>query len=380
MTKLWSFYLPQFHPIPENNIWWGEGFTEWSNVRTVKPQFLKHYQPHRPISDSYAGYYDLRDPQVLVRQALLARRFGIHGFVFYHYWFSGKRLLETPVNALLENSNFTMPFCLCWANEGWSRRWDGLDQDLLMPQSYSEEDDVEQIRYLLPIFKDKRYFKHQGRPVFIVYRSEQLPDPQRTVARWRHEARKAGFEDLYLIRVEGFQADFDPSQHGFDAAIEFAPDWRCLQRRVYLNSDNSWSENAESVNTGTVDNRVFLYDDVVKAMLAKENAPYVRYNGVFPAWDNFARRQKLGGGTIIHASTPDKYQIFLKTVIKNTRAHFPEEDRLIFINAWNEWGEGCHLEPDQKNGYKYLRATRGALRKSGEYGLVDTLRSLFTRV
>ncbi|MCK5784333.1 MAG: glycoside hydrolase family 99-like domain-containing protein, partial [Desulfobacterales bacterium] len=379
MTKLWSFYLPQFHPIPENNAWWGEGFTEWSNVKTAKPQFLKHYQPHRPIGGGYKDYYDLRDPQVMVRQSLLARRFGIHGFVFYHYWFSGKRLLEAPVNSLLGNSDFTMPFCLCWANEGWSRRWDGLDSDVLMPQTYSREDDEKHIRSLLPIFKDKRYFKHRGRPVFIVYRSEQLPDPERTVEIWRHEVRKAGFDDLYLIRVEGFQGDFDPLQHGFDAAIEFAPDWRCLQRRVSLNTDNRWLEESASWVPGTVDNRVFLYDDVVKAMLSKEKPLYTRYRGVFPAWDNCARRQKLGGGTIIHASSPAKYQHFLETVIEKTRAEFQDEDRLIFINAWNEWGEGCHLEPDKKYGDKYLRATRSALRKFGEHGLTDTFRSLFTR-
>ena len=381
MTKLWSFYLPQFHPIPENNAWWGEGFTEWSNVKTAKPQFLKHYQPHRPIAGGYENYYDLRDPQVMVRQSILARRFGIHGFVFYHYWFSGKRLLETPVNSLLGNRDFTMPFCLCWANEAWSRRWDGLDSDVLMPQNYSLEDDERHIRSLLPIFKDKRYFKHQGRPVFIVYRSEQLPDPERTVEIWRHEVKKAGFDDLYLIRVEGFQGNFDPLEHGFNAALEFAPDWRCLQRRVYLDGDR-WLEQVEGrePEPGTVDNRVFLYDDVVKAMLAKEKPLYTRYRGVFPAWDNCARRQKLGGGTIIHAGSPAKYQRFLEAVIEKTRAEFQEEDRLIFINAWNEWGEGCHLEPDKKYGYKYLRATRSALRKFGEHGFSATLKSLLTRM
>ncbi|MCD6533946.1 MAG: glycoside hydrolase family 99-like domain-containing protein [Deltaproteobacteria bacterium] len=380
MTKLWSFYLPQFHPIPENNVWWGEGFTEWSNVKTAKPQFLNHYQPHCPIGGGYENYYDLRDPQVMVRQSLLARRFGIHGFVFYHYWFSGKRLLETPVNSLLKNRDFTMPFCLCWANEGWSRRWDGLDSDVLMPQNYSLEDDERHIRSLLPIFKDKRYFKHQGRPVFIVYRSEELPDPERTVEIWRHEVKKAGFDDLYLIRVEGFQGNFDPFEHGFDAALEFAPDWRCLQRRVYLDGDNRWLERAEGGEPGTVDNRVFLYDDVVEAMLAKEKPQYTRYRGVFPAWDNCARRQKLGGGTIIHASSPEKYQRFLEAVIEKTKAEFAEEDRLVFINAWNEWGEGCHLEPDKKYADKYLRATRSALRKFGEHGFSATLKSFLTRI
>ncbi len=379
MTKLWSFYLPQFHPIPENDAWWGKGFTEWSHVKTAQPQFFNHYQPQRPISDDYKGYYDLRDPEVLVRQARLARRYGIYGFVFYHYWFSGKRLLETPVNLLLANRRFTMPFCLCWANESWSRRWDGLDSDVLQPQSYSFADDKQHIRSLLPVFKDSRYFKHQGRPVFIVYRSEELPDPERTVQIWRQEVKKAGFVDLYLIRVEGFQGDFAPAEHGFDAALEFAPDWRCLQRRVYLDGDNCWSERPEEGAPGTVENRVFLYDDLVKAMLAKEKAPYIRYRGVFPGWDNYARRQKLGGGTIIHGGDPDQYQHFLEAVIAGTRAEFQEEDRLVFINAWNEWGEGCHLEPDEKYGYQYLCATRRALRKFSKPRFMATLQSLFSR-
>ena len=359
LTKFWSFYLPQFHPISENDAWWGAGFTEWSNVKTAAPQFLDHYQPHFPTGTGYENYYDLRDPEVMVRQSILARHYGIHGFVFYHYWFSGKRLLETPVTSLLRNRDFTMPFCLCWANESWTRRWDGLDSDVLMPQSYSAKDDERHIRFLLPVFKDRRYFKHRGRPVFMVYRSEQFPDPERTVQIWRHEARKAGFDDLYLLRVEGFQGDLDPLQHGFDAAVEFAPDWRCLTRRVYLDRDGRWSEEQEGALPGTVKNRVFLYDDVVQAMLAKKSPGYKRYSGVFPAWDNTARRQQYEA-TIIHNATPESYQRFLEKVVARTRREFDEDDRLIFINAWNEWGEGCHLEPDRRNGTSFLEASRRA--------------------
>ncbi len=357
MTKFWSFYLPQFHSIPENDAWWGEGFTEWSNVKTAAPQFLDHYQPHVPMGTGYENYYDLSDPVVLVHQAILARKYGIHGFVFYHYWFSGKRLLESPVNYLLGNRYFKMPFCLCWANESWTRRWDGLDSDVLMPQSYSAEDDERHIRFLLPIFKDKRYFKHRGRPVFIVYRSEELHDPQRTLEIWRSEARKAGFDDLYLLRVEGFQGDLDPLRHGFDAAIEFAPDWRCLTRRVYLDKHGRWSSDQEGALAGTIRNRVFLYDDVVRAMLAKKKPAYKRYYGVFPAWDNTARRQQHSA-TIIHKATPQKYQRFLEEVVERTRRDFAEDDRLVFINAWNEWGEGCHLEPDSRHGKALLEASR----------------------
>ena len=358
MTKLFSFYLPQFHPIPENDRWWGKGFTEWSNVKTAKPQFTGHYQPHKPDSDF--GYYDLGDPEVMVRQSALAQKHGIYGFVFYHYWFKGKRLLEKPVASILENKRFKMPFCLCWANENWSRRWDGMDNDVLIRQTYSSNDDLIHIQELISFFKDDRYFKHRGRPVLLVYRSEDLPEPEKTVEIWRREVRKAGFPDIYLLRVEGITDALDPANHGFDAAVEFAPDWRCLTRQVYLNKQGGWCENAENAESGSVSNRVFLYQDVVCEMLAKEAPIYKRYSGVFPAWDNTARRQKLSS-TIIFGGTPEHYRNFLLEVIRRTRRRFAADDRLIFINAWNEWGEGCHLEPDHYNGSGFLEATHAAL-------------------
>ncbi len=360
MIKLWSFYLPQFHPVPENDRWWGKGFTEWTNVKTAKPQFTGHYQPHQ--SDVGLGYYDLGDPKVMVRQADLARQYGIYGFVFYHYWFAGRRLLEKPVQSILKNKHFEMPFCFCWANESWTRRWDGMDDDVLMLQTYSPVDDLAHIRELIPFFKDERYYKHRGRPVLLVYRSEDLPEPEKTAELWRQEVRKAGFEDIYLLRVEGITDAIDPSNHGFDAAVEFAPDWRCLTRRVYLNKDGRWSEDSEAAESGSVTNRVFLYEDVVTAMQGKMSPAYKRYFGVFPAWDNSARRQEQGA-TIIHNATPVAYQHFLEQVIERTRRTFAEDDQLVFINAWNEWGEGCHLEADRRQGSALLEATFQALFK-----------------
>ncbi len=358
MVKLWSFYLPQFHPIPENDRWWGKGFTEWTNVKTAQSQFSGHYQPHQP--DRGLGYYDLGDPEVMVRQAALAQKYGIYGFVFYHYWFEGRRLLEKPVASILENKNFEMPFCLCWANESWSRRWDGLDSGVLLRQGYSAADDLAHIRELTEIFKDERYFKYKGLPVLLVYRSEELPDPKATARMWRQEVRKAGFEDIYLLRVEGFVTDTDPAEHGLDSAVEFAPDWRCLNRRVYLDRVGRWNNSAVEAQFGTTANRIFLYDDVVAAMLAKEKPAYRRYHGVFPAWDNSARRQN-SEATIIHAATPATYRYFLEQVVERTRKTFAEDDQLIFINAWNEWGEGCHLEADCHNGTALLEATHQVL-------------------
>jgi len=358
MTQLWSFYLPQFHPIPENDHWWGRGFTEWTNVKTAKPQFPGHHQPHQPDPD--LGYYDLREPEVMVRQAALARKYGIHGFVFYHYWFEGRRLLEKPVASILENKHFKMPFCLCWANENWSRRWDGMDDDVIMRQTYSATDDLAHIRELIPFFRDERYCKHRGRPVLLVYRSEDLPDPEQTAELWRQEVRKAGFKDIYLLRVEGITDAIDPARHGFDAAVEFAPDWRCLTRQVYIDKYGRSHEDSSVAEPGSLSNRVFLYEDIVLAMLAKKEPSYKRYPCVFPAWDNSARRQKLSA-TIIYGNSPERYRRFLEEVVRRTWKKFAHDDRLIFINAWNEWGEGCHLEPDLHDGFGFLQATREVL-------------------
>ncbi|MCK5680899.1 glycoside hydrolase family 99-like domain-containing protein, partial [bacterium] len=239
----------------------------------------------------------------------------------------------------------------------------GIEDDVLLQQSYSVADDLAHIRELISVFKDERYFKHNGRPVLLVYRSEELPDPKATARMWRREVQKAGFDDIYLLRVEGIFADIDPTEHGFDAAIEFAPDWRCLRRRVYLDEAGCWSDLATGGHVGTTNNRIFLYEDVVNAMLAKEQPDYKRYPGVFPAWDNSARRQEQGA-TIIHAATPATYQYFLEQVVERTRKNFVEDDQLIFINAWNEWGEGCHLEADLCHGAAFLESTYHVLNRS----------------
>jgi lipopolysaccharide biosynthesis protein len=258
---------------------------------------------------------------------------------------------------LLANSAFDFPFLLCWANESWTRRWDGLESDVLLRQEYPPGDDERHIDHLLPIFKDPRYYKLGGRPLFLVYRFEDLPDPPGTAARWRRAVRRAGFPDLYLLRVEGFQADCDPAALGCDAAVEFAPDWRCLGPRVYLDMVGAWSETEAGAHPGTVANRVFLYENVVRAMRAKPRVGYRRYPGVFPAWDNAARRRQ-GGATVLHGATPALFETFLADTATALGKEFPPEERHLFINAWNEWGEGCHLEPDRRFGTAWLEAVR----------------------
>jgi lipopolysaccharide biosynthesis protein len=363
LPRLWAFYLPQFHRTPQNDAWWGEGYTEWTCAAAAGPQFPGHYQPHEP---GELGPYDLSDSEVLDSQAELARAHGVFGFVFYHYWFEGARLLEGPVNAMLRRGAPDMPFCLCWANENWTRRWDGMDQEVLQAQTYSQADDREHIRYLLGVMQDPRYFKIGGRPMLLVYRTEDLPDPAATAAQWREEAHRAGFEGLYLLRVESIAADIDPAAHGMDGAVEFAPDWRCCTRHVHL-VGQEWVEaggDPDRAEPGTVHNRVLLYDDVARAMRAKPEPAYRRHHGVFPAWDNTPRRLKTRGATIMHGATPESYQRFLVDALLREAHAAPPGERFVFVNAWNEWGEGCHLEPDRRWGRAYLQATRRALEEA----------------
>jgi glycosyltransferase involved in cell wall biosynthesis len=352
--RLITFYLPQYHPIPENDEWWGEGFTEWANVSKAEPLFAGHYQPHVPAD---LGYYDLRQEETRIKQAELARKYGIEGFCYYHYWFSGRRLLEHPLQELLNSGKPDFPFCLCWANESWTRRWDGKEKDILMLQEYSEEDDISHIRSLLPIFEDKRYIRVNGKPLFLVYRTDRLPDPARTAETWREEARKAGVGELYLVRVESF-AKCDPHEIGFDAAVEFAPDW--WNKGPQLTGDSDLLEGAGSELKSVCDNNfIHTYEGLADSMMSKETPGYKWIRCVTPAWDNWARRHE--GASIFLDSTPEKYQHWLAHAVDHANGHLQGEERMVFVNAWNEWAEGNHLEPDQKFGHAYLEATKQAL-------------------
>jgi hypothetical protein len=343
-ARLIAFYLPQFHPIPENDGWWGKGFTEWTNVAKARPLFVGHYQPHLPAD---LGFYDLRLPETRQAQAVLAREYGISGFCYYHYWFKGRRLLERPFTEVLASGEPDFPFCLCWANENWTRRWDGHDEEILVEQEYCEEDDKEHIRWLVGAFRDERYIRVDDKPLFLVYRANELPDPVRTAAVWREEARRRGVGDIFLCRVESFAGERDdPARIGFDASVEFQPDW-ChfgLARR-----------------RGASD--VYDYASVVERMLQKEIPGYTRFPCVMPSWDNAARRRS--GATILHGSTPQLYQKWLTRVLR-TSEHGKGTGGIVFLNAWNEWAEGNHLEPCQQWGRAYLEATRAALAASAQ--------------
>lgn len=351
-----AIYLPQYHTIPENDQWWGKGFTEWTNVKKSVSYFPEHYQPHVPL---HKNYYDLSDNRVLEAQADLAKKYGIEGFCFYHYWFTGHLLLEKPLHHMLDAKKPDMPFCLCWANENWTRTWDGMDKQVLMEQHYSAKDDKKHIDYLMPFFKDERYIKIDNKPVFLMYRTELHPDIQAATKLWREEAKKNGFDDLYLIRVENHLKGIDPASHGFDAGMEFAPDSGLKGRKVVKNNYPKYLIQKFLHKTGIkrsvhFDNFIYSYPTMVNNLIQKPDRKYKYFRTVFPSWDNSARRKF--NATIYLGSTPNLFQKWVQKMAQKTRKNFPEKEQLLFINAWNEWGEGCHLEPDEKWGTAYLEA------------------------
>jgi hypothetical protein len=361
--KAVAFHLPQFHPVPENDEWWGKGFTEWTNVVQTRPRLPGHYQPHLPAD---LGFYDLRLPEARAAQAALAAQYGIHGFCYYHYWFHGRRILEQPVNDILAHGEPDFPFCLCWANESWSRRWDGSNDELLIEQRYSATDDLAHIRALIPFFLDRRYIRVDGRPFFAVYRASKLPEPQRTADLWRREAERAGLKGLFLVRVESHVESGDPRDIGFDWALEFQPRWSVLGNSRVVR--RKWWHR-HKLGTGELafrDNVVCWYEDMVKHALAEKPPAYPRIPCVCPSWDNSPRRKS--GAVIFLDSTPDLYERWLSETVRRQRARISggggqgsAPESLVFINAWNEWAEGNHLEPDQRWGRAYLDATRRAL-------------------
>jgi lipopolysaccharide biosynthesis protein len=350
MTRSIAFYLPQYHPIPENDSWWGEGFTEWSNVRTANPLFEGHYQPHKPLNDNY---YTLLDKNTQLQQAELAKKYGIFGFCFYFYWFNGKTLLEKPLLNWLHDKSLDFPFCLCWANENWTRRWDGLENEVLIKQEYSPKDDRKFIQHISQYLRDPRYIRINNKPLIILYRPSLLPNPRFTTKQWRYECQRAGIGDIYLAYVRSFD-NADPREFGFDAAIEFPP----------ISSEAPASTHLYKPDSPTNTYQVYQYEDIASHSERDYsiNKSYLVFPGVCPSWDNTARRRN-NGASIIQGSTPQRYEAWLRSAKRTakTRARGNPDLDLVFINAWNEWGEGCHLEPDQAFGFSYLESTQRAL-------------------
>ena len=356
--KLIVFYLPQFHPTPENDEWWGKGFTEWTHVSRATPQFLGHYQPRLP---GELGFYDLRVPEIQERQIRLARKYGLFGFCFHYYWFGGKRLLDLPLKQFLNNPQLDFRFCLCWANENWTRRWDGLDHEVLIAQAHSPDDDLAFIKDIDTALRDQRYIRVNGRPLLIVYRPGLLPDPKATAQRWRDYCTKSHLDGLYLVAVQAFETE-DPRPLGFDAAVEFPPHKLGAGAPVVNSQVEIVNPNYQGI--------ICDYSYLVESAKKFSRADFTLFRGVCPSWDNEAR--KPGRGMTYQNSAPALYQGWLAEACRFAAKESDPDKRLVFINAWNEWSEGAYLEPDRRYGYAYLQATANALKgfaKSADPGL-----------
>ncbi len=338
MTRAIAFYLPQFHPIPENDAWWGEGFTEWTNTAKARPLFDGHYQPHEPAE---LGYYDLRDPEVRQAQAQLARRYGIEGFCYYHYWFGdGRRLLERPFDEVLASGAPDLPFCLCWANHTWSGIWHGAPDRILMEQRYPGEDDARaHFGFLLRAFRDARYMRVDDRPLLVIYQPRQIPRPY--IDLWRRLAEAAGLKGLFMLGVRHMRDRSNPQLLGLDGAIDM---------RIPLPAKSWVEDNSAGV---IMDHAEIAHLEIPRREPGLRNFPCVG-----PSWDNTPR---LGARGVVYVNSSP--ELFAENVRKAALflAEEPPQQRLLFVKAWNEWAEGNHLEPDRKYGHQWLAALQRGL-------------------
>jgi hypothetical protein len=342
-VRVIAFYLPQFHPIPENDRWWCTGFTEWTNVVRAKPLFPGHYQPHLPAD---LGFYDLRVPEIRDRQAELAGSHGIEGFCYWHYWFNGIRLLERPFEEVLLSGRPEFPFCLAWANESWSRRWLGDTTDVLQAQAYSASDDRAHAQWLVRAFTDPRYMRVDGRPLLLVYNPGDLPVPDATTMVFREECVRHGLPDPFLVGISShYEADW--RRCGFDANLAFEPQLGLLP--------------------GLLEDGLGIDYARARQRMLSQPHDYPRIPCVVVSWDNTPRRGT--DGIVFLNATPDAFEAGLRDAVISV-SNEPAERRLVFLNAWNEWAEGNHLEPDERHGRAYLeaveRATQSAVGGPGE--------------
>ena len=364
--KVIAFYLPQYYTFPENDEWWGKGFTEWTNTRKATPQFKKHYQPRIPQGQNY---YCLTDVDSIRWQIKIAKANGIYGFCFYHYWFKdGKQLLEKPVELFLNNKDLDMPFCLSWANEPWTRSWDGENKAIIMPQEYGDEREwAVHFDYLLPFFNDCRYLRIDGKPAFILYRPEIFPQFENMIRTWNELAIKNGLSGItWLIQSPSWNADpandspmidykimYEPGYTGntqgkdADLALVLSKYVSKLRRRISLRN-----------NINRFSYKRFAECIVNRRVLSNKYIP-----GFFTDWDNTARRGK--NANVFVGSNPAVFKKYLVKLILKAKNEYHKD--YLFINAWNEWAEGCYLEPDEKYGDGYLNAVKEALKETNEW-------------
>ncbi|MCX7384962.1 MAG: glycoside hydrolase family 99-like domain-containing protein [Alphaproteobacteria bacterium] len=347
-VRVLAFYIPQFHPTPENDLWWGKGFTEWTNVAKAQPSFLGHYQPHLPAD---LGFYDLRAADALRAQAALAARYGIEGFCVYYYNFGARRVLSKPLDTVRANPDIPFNWCICWANENWTRHWDGGEKAILLEQSYDTATLASIIADAVDQATDDRYIRVDGKPLFLVYRPLLLPNPTGFAADCRRAFEAAGFPGVHLAYVESMEAvnkALRPADIGFDAAIEFPPHGLAVP----------CEDSAEITKDGWTGYR-YDYPETVAAFVSRETVAYPRYPTIFPSWDN-TPRQPLRGTSFDNAS-PEVFRAYAEAKIDEIRSFHMRDERLLFVNAWNEWAEGAHLEPDAGYGHRWLEALRDAV-------------------
>ena len=354
-----AFYLPQFHPIPENDEWWGKGFTEWTNVVKAKPLFKNHYQPKLPTE---LGFYDLRVPEVREQQALLAKEYGIEGFCYWHYWFgNGRRILERPFNEVLESGKPDFPFCLAWANETWTGIWHGLTNEILIEQIYPGKDDyIEHFNFLVKAFKDKRYMRIDDKPIFVVYRPEAIPDLALFVNTFQQQAQANGLKGVYLIATN-VPITWNAQQNGFDAITPSNHD-----KLAYVKSESDFKnyyrkkingKRISKIYKGILKRptHVYEYSEAMKWFVKDYESLAQVYPMVIPNWDNTARSGV--NGFVLHNSTPELFKQVMQKAISKVK-DLSEDKRVVFIKSWNEWAEGNYIEPDRKYGRKYLEVIK----------------------
>jgi len=358
-ARVIAFYLPQFHPIPENDKWWGKGFTEWSNVAKAKPLFRKHYQPHTPTD---LGFYDLRVPESRFAQAKLARNHGIEGFCYWHYWFAGKRLLERPFTEVLKSGEPDFPFCLGWANDTWSGIWHGSPNKILIEQTYPGRKDYEDHFFnLLPAFKDKRYITVNDKPIFVIYKPDNIPESKRFTDYWRTLAEKSGLKGLYFIGISP-ENTWIPSERGFDASCLHNPG---VAFQHLVNNSLGFIDKVSLTLTNKNINQLYRnffskplkleYKEYIKHALPTLSQNFDQYPCVVPNWDNTPRSNT--NGVVLQNSSPELFGEHLKKAINQVSSN-ENEKKIIFIKSWNEWAEGNYLEPERRFGNEYLETVQ----------------------
>jgi len=353
-VKTIAFYLPQFHAIPENDAWWGEGFTEWTNTSKAEPRFKGHYQPREPHEDF--GYYNLTDMEIIKKQALLAKQHGIYGFCFYLYWFSGKRLLEKPLDLFLEHPEININFCLCWANENWTRTWDGFEKEVLINQSYTKEDPYKFIEEIKKYVIDKRYIRVDGEPVILIYNPCRIPNIKNVINIWREHSINIGIGKIkiWICRTFGHTAKSLNIMDNVDAEVEFPPHGLPIYQEKKINIKGKKGV-------------IYDYKEVVNeinALLNRQNTD--DDNSILPVyrtpmlgWDNAARRSS--GWTTYAGFSLRFFYIWLRSIINEVERKYDKDSSFVFINAWNEWAEGAYLEPDKKYGYANINTLSRAI-------------------